>query len=183
MKIILAMVTSLDGKSTKDNLPPSEWTSKEDRAHLHKLIVSQKLIVMGRKTYDASKSIIKVNPKKLWVVVTKNPQKYHNDLVPGQLEFSDESPAKLVQGLTDLGYKQSLKANAFKQMLLLGGADLNSSFFKAKLVDELWLTLEPRIFGKGNGLIAESNKDIKLKLKKVEKLNKQGTLLLKYQVK
>lgn len=171
MKIILAMVLSVDGKSTKDTLPPREWTSKEDREFLSKLIRKQKLIVMGRKTYQASKAIIKLKPKTLRIVLTKSPKKYLKEMVAEQLEFSDDSPTRLVQSLTDLGYKQ---------MLLLGGSDLNNSFFKAKLINELWLTVEPKIFGKGNGLVADSRHDIKLKLKRIEKLNKQGTLLLKY---
>ncbi|MBI3486435.1 dihydrofolate reductase family protein [Candidatus Daviesbacteria bacterium] len=173
MKIILAMVTSVNGKSTKGSLPPGQWNSKEDKEYLHKLINSQNLIVMGRKTYEAAKSIIQLKPNILRIVLTKSPKIYQKLAVKNQLEFSEELPKKLIQRLTGLGYKQ---------LLLLGGADLNSQFFKDKLINELWLTIEPLVFGEGNGLVTEENFDIHLKLKSLEKLNQQGTLLLKYQI-
>jgi len=164
MKVILAMVVSADGKSTKGDLPPKEWASREDQIYLSKLIRKQKLIVMGSNTYLSAKKIIKLSPKTLRVVLTKSPKKYKKDLVAGQLEFSSDSPTTLVKSLEHLGYKQ---------MLLLGGIEVNTSFFKANLINELWLTIEPKIFGKGKGVVAEKTFDINLKLKSLEKLNKQ----------
>jgi len=67
--------------------------------------------------------------------------------------------------------------------LLLGGASLNNSFFKANFVNELWLTLEPKLFGSGNDLAGNAELDINLELFEMEKLNSQGTLLLKYKFK
>lgn len=72
MKIILAIVTSVDGKSTKDRDPPFMWASKEDQIHLSSLINSQKLIVMGKNTYLSAKKVIKLTPNTLRIVVTKN---------------------------------------------------------------------------------------------------------------
>lgn len=167
------MVISVDGKSTKNSLPPREWTSKEDKEYLRKLINSQRLILMGRKTYQAAKPIIKLTPKTLRIVLTKNPKKFEKETVAGQLQFTSFSPPGLVKQLEHLGYKK---------MLLIGGSELNISFFKAKLIDELWLTIEPKIFGKGLGLVGEKVLNIDLKLISVSKLNKNGTLLLKYRV-
>jgi len=49
-------------------------------------------------------------------------------------------------------------------------------------VDELWLTIEPKIFGVGGSFVIEEKLDINLQLISCESANKQGTLLTKYTV-
>lgn len=170
MKVILVMVSSLDGKITKwDDGDSFVWTSKEDQAHFLSVVRKSKLIVMGSKTFE----IAKPKPKKgvLRIVMTRSPSQYKNLLVPGQLEFTNEDPKELVKRLEKQG---------FKELLLVGGGGFNTTFYKAGLVDELWLTLEPRIFGKGKMIVDQTPIDIALTLESVKELNKQGTLLLKY---
>ena len=69
------------------------------------------------------------------------------------------------------------------KVLLAGGARVYSSFIKEGLVDEIYLTVEPVIFGQGKPLLADGDSDVNLKLVSSKKLNKNGTLLLKYIVK
>jgi dihydrofolate reductase len=57
-----------------------------------------------------------------------------------------------------------------------------TSFFKDHLIDELWLTIEPRIFGTGGNFVTEEKLDIDLHLISCEKVNEQGTLITKYAV-
>lgn len=173
MKIILAMVISINGKSTKGDLPDQSWASVEDSQHLSKLISENNLILMGGKTYQFAKSHIKPREGKLRVVVTHDPEKFSADEVDGQLEFTNLSIPELVKDLEDRG---------FKQMLLLSGEGLNKQFFQEGLVDEIILTVEPKVFGSGKGILAESNLDINLQLLEMEKLNEQGTILLRYKV-
>lgn len=170
--IILVMVASIDGKTTKwDSNNIYEWTSPEDSQYFFSVIGQNSLIVMGRKTYEAR------NPKpqegKLRVVVTRSPKKYNKLSVAGQLEFTNKSPKQLVEHLIGRG---------FKQVILLGGAALAKAFLEEKLIDQLWLTIEPRIFGSGNSLTSESQLDIRLNILNIEKLNKKGTLFIKYRV-
>lgn len=173
MKIILAMVLSVDGKSTKWDLPDQSWASKEDKTHLIKLISENNLILMGGKTYETAKNYIKPKTGKLRIVVTRDPQKFSADFIKDQLEFTDEPIEKLVNDLETRG---------FKQMLLLSGEGLNKQFLESGLVDELILTIEPKIFGLGNGIVKETKLDVQLKLLNYEKLNDQGTILLHYQI-
>lgn len=174
MKVILCMVMSLDGKTTKWNRPNIyEWTSKEDQKHFASIIQKHKLIVMGKKTYLAAKSNIQLAKGKLRIVMTKHPKKFKKISVPGQLEFVVDSPKEIVKICSKLGYKE---------MLLVGGETINTLFLKQKLINELWITVEPYIFGKGNGLFSEEMFDLNLKMKSHKKLNKKGTILLRYQV-
>lgn len=172
MKIILIDVISLDGKLTKwDQHDTQKWASKEDHEHFLNTIKQHEVLIMGSGTFDA----IRTKPEKgrLRIVMTKNPYKYLGFREPGQLEFTDETPEQLVLRLKKLKYKK---------VLFVGGAALATAFLKAKLIDELWLTIEPKIFGLGKNMIALEKLDIKLELLSKKKLNTKGTILLKYRI-
>lgn len=172
MKVILVMVASVDGKTTSWQTPSVPgWTSIEDKKHFKNIIDENNLIIMGRKTYEDSAPIINNMPGKLRVIITKNPEKYKFNEVPSQLEFTNENPPELLRRLSEAGYKQ---------VILAGGAEINKLFIASNLIDELWLTVEPVILGKGNNLIASLKITKNMKLLSVDKLNRNGTLLLKY---
>lgn len=174
MKIIMVAVSSINGKITKGEDPNIySWTSKEDSKLFFELIKKHNLIVMGAKTYEAAKSIIKHEKNKLRIVMTRDPKKYLKERIGGMLEFSSESPLELVRRLRNKGYEK---------MLLVGGAEINTLFLKSKLVDELHLTIEPKIFGRGKGLVNGEDLEFRFKLINVKKLNKQGTLHFKYKI-
>ena len=173
MKVTMVMLASVDGKTTRGcNQNVYSWSSIEDRKHFFSLIKKNNLIVMGRSTYIASRPIIKLEQKKLRIVLTRNPQKYESQSVRGQLEFTDETPADLVSRLSRKGYKK---------MLLVGGAIVNGLFLKYNLVNELYLTIEPKIFGSGKNIVAGQLLNKSLRLINVKKMNRAGTLLLKYE--
>lgn len=172
MKIILCMVLSVDGKSTKGDQPDQSWASSEDQQHLSKLISENNLILMGGRTYELSRSHIKPTEGKLRVIVTHDPEKYSADKVEGQLEFMSGSVREIMG---------NLEARGYEQMLLLSGENLNKEFFEAGLIDEIYLTIEPYVFGSGKGMVSDSNLNVSLQLIEVDKLNEHGTLLLHYQ--
>lgn len=174
IKVILVMVTSVNGKSTKGTQDPRFWASKEDQEHFYSVIDQHDLLVMGRITYQSAKPYMKLESGKLRIVITKNPKKFQKDHKRGQLEFTNDSPSQLVHRMEKIGART---------MLLLGGGTLNSLFFKQHLVDELWLTVEPFIFFEGKGLVRDERLEISLELLSMKKLNKNGTLLLKYKIK
>ena len=174
MKIIMVPVSSINGKITKGNDPNIyKWTSDEDKKLFFSMIARNNLIVMGSKTYEAARHIIKLKKNKLRVVLTRNPAKYAKRIVKGSLEFSSETPLDLVRRLEKKGYSK---------MLMIGGREINSLFLKNGLVDELHLTIEPFIFSTGRDLVADDNFNISLKLIKIKKLNAKGTLHLRYKV-
>jgi dihydrofolate reductase len=178
MKITLAIVTSIDGKTTKgseenQDTDISEWTSYEDKDYFNDLVQRSQLIIMGRKTFEAAEKRMKLSERTLYLIMTKEPGVYRNKTVVGQLEFTAAQPETLTKELENRG---------FKEALLVGGANVTSAFLRSNLVDEIWLTLEPKLFGIGKGLVSPEELDVDLKLESLEKLNEKGTLLLKYQV-
>lgn len=171
----MIIVSTLNGKITKNNDPNIyKWTSKADQDYFFRYLKRNNLIVMGSKTYDAARNIIQLSKRQLRIVFTRNPEKYRHDEVPGQLEFTNQPLKELVERLCQRGYKK---------LLLLGGSHTNTSFLMTGLVDEIFLTIEPKIFGRGKLFIIEKSLEVSLKLISFIKLNQQGTLLLHYQIK
>jgi dihydrofolate reductase len=178
MKIILIHVSSVDGKLTKwKGKNVYEWSSPEDFLYFKQTIAENNLVVMGSGTFDDvkdnKKAGLKPEKERLRIILTSKPKTYDTYVIPGQMEFSDETPKKLIQ---------RLEKNGFTQMILVSGGKVATSFFRDGLIDELWLTIEPRIFGIGEPLVQEEKLDISLQLNEIKKLNANGALLLKYNV-
>lgn len=174
MKIILLVVSSINGKITRGNEPDIyKWTSSEDQDIYFGKITRAKLIVMGRKTYEQAKHLMKHNASRTRVVMTRNPRKYAGVAVPHVLEFTSDTPAKIVERFEKRGVREAL---------VVGGQEINHAFLEAGLVSELYVTLEPHIFGTGKSMFQEKSLDVSVKLKKTEILNKKGTVLLMYKV-
>ena len=172
MKKILVFVSTLDGKVTQGDDPfVRKWSSKADQEYFSRLWGESGLIVMGSNTYNAAP--IHPSPHHLILVMTREHSKYATKSIAGQIEFTNETPGQLVERFSKKGYKQ---------MTVVGGPHVASSFLKEELIDELWLTIEPRIFGHGQSLVSEEKLNITLKLISCEKLNDEGTLLTKYTV-
>ncbi len=174
MKIILAAASSIDGKLARGDDPDVRtWTSAEDAAHFAQLKGKHNLLVMGRGTYEAMRPKLKLSPATRRVVLTHRPEVFAAEAVDGQLEFSNESVAKLVQRLENQGYSA---------MLLVGGGQVHAEFFAAGLIDEIYLTIEPLVFGTGTDFAAGVLLNTKLSLLSIDKLNPRGTLLLHYRI-
>lgn len=172
MKVVLIFVTTLDGKITKWGDPHvHKWSSKEDQTYFKNAWNESKVTVLGSSTFDFDP--IKPSPTTRLIILTSHPESYAARVVPGQVEFSSELPRTIVERLRSEGYSQ---------LLVAGGAHIATSFFAEGLIDELWLTFEPKIFGSGGNFVAESKLDIELELLSVESLNERGTLLAKYRV-
>lgn len=174
MNVTVAAVISADAKLTRHGeANVHSWASEEDQAHLHKLVAEHDSIVFGSGTYEAMGGKFNLEAGKLRIVLTHEPDKYAQATVPDQLEFMTLPIPDLIPYLEKRG-KQNL--------LVAGGPHMIAEFLKAKLVDQIYLTIEPRLFGSGKNLLPDVTLDVRLKLTNVETLNQQGTILAHYQV-
>jgi dihydrofolate reductase len=172
MKTILIFVSSLDGKVTKWGEPNVRlWSSHQDQDYYKMVWNDSKLIVMGSTTFNAD--TFNPSPDHQIIIMTSDPNKYKNAVVPGQIEFTNETPVELNTRFIKKGYQQ---------MLVVGGPHVATSFLMEQLIDELWLTIEPKIFGMGYNFATDAKLDINLRLIQSEKVNDQGTLITKYTV-
>ncbi len=173
MKLVLLAVSSIDGFITRGNEANIyEWTSPEDSKIFFKEIEKAKLIIMGAKTYGISRHFMKSKQGRKRVVITRDPQKYSREKISGFLEFTNESPTELVNRFTNEGIDEAL---------IVGGCEINTLFLEENLISEIYLTLEPLIFGEGKKLFSEGVAQ-NLELLSSKKLNDKGTMLLKYKV-
>ncbi len=174
MKVVMIMVSSLNGKTTNGaDSDIYKWTSSEDSDFFFSKIKEAKVIIMGSGTYEVIREKIKNDPGRLRIVLTKSPEKYSSNSKINILEFSSSEPNEILSELSYRGYEE---------ILLVGGAGVNKSFIESGLVNEIFLTIEPVIFGSGKNLMTDGNYFKDLNLVEVKKLNDKGSLLLKYKV-
>jgi dihydrofolate reductase len=174
VEIAASVVVSLDGKLTRHDSPDvATWASPEEQKQFHELLAKQDSVVMGSGTYEAVKDSLKFDVERLRIVLTSKTRKYARMSMPGKLEFSMETPKQLVKRLGSQGHKN---------LLVVGGPKMISNFLRDKLINTLYVSVEPRLFGQGKPMISDTPIDVKLSLVKQQKLNTQGTLLLTYTV-
>ncbi len=164
MKIILMMAMTADGKIAKSSDHFPNWTSKEDKKMFAQVTKEHRVVIMGDKTFFTFPQPLL---GRLNVVFTleKNPPQIDN------VKWVSGDPKKVLEALEKEGYKSAV---------LGGGAQINSQFLRLGLIDEIWLTIEPKIFGKGLGAFNEDF-DINLELIDLAKIN-QNSIVVKYKV-
>jgi dihydrofolate reductase len=167
MKIILLAAITLNGKIAQFTEQPATWTSKEDKQFFVQESKANRVIIMGHNTF---KTLGKPLPGRLNVVLTSQPEKFTQ--IAGQIEFVNLSPKTLLEQLSDRG---------FDKATLGGGTQVYSEFLAAGLVDELKLTVEPKIFGKGLNLFSEMDICYDLQLMEVKKLG-PNVIMLHYKI-
>ena len=172
---IAIVAQSLDGFIARTDEPGTKFTSEADKQWFTEAIKDFPVKIMGRKTFEVSKKNIlkqiKQGSDDLRLVLTRNPGKFKDQEIPHRLHFTSLPPRKQLQIIQEAGYRDSPVA-------ILGGKAIYSSYLKAGLIDEFWVTLEPQIFGSGTPLV-EPGTEAKLSLKETITLG-PATLLLKY---
>ncbi len=168
MKVILLMAITLDGKIAKHTTQLADWTSKADKKIFVEETKKAGVIIMGKTTYD---TIGKPLPGRLNIVMELNADSSKN--IYNSLEFTETPPRELIQQLTDRG---------FNNIILGGGSTINGLFLKENLVDEIWLTIEPKIFGEGLSLFKNVDVNLDLNLIEVKHLT-NDVIHVRYKVK
>lgn len=162
MKVILIAAISADGFIARDSAHAADWTSKEDKKLFVELTKKAGVMVMGRNTYE---TIGKALPGRLNIVYTSRP------IDNPEIQTTQEAPEALIN---------RLKQEGFSEIAVCGGQVIYDLFLSSGLVDELYLTIEPKLFGHGITL-AKTLADLDLKLLDHKKLN-NDTLTLHYEV-
>ncbi len=174
MKVAVVTVQSIDGKLMHgDNPQVHDWSSDEDAAHFVKMRDDADAIIMGGTTYELMRNTLEPKPSRVRIVVTRHPEKYDMESMPGTLEFTDADPHVIIE---------HLKKEGRQNVLVAGGGQINALFMQAGVVTDLYTTVEPRLFGDGVELLSNQRMDIRLELLETRQLNEQGTLLLHYKV-
>lgn len=166
--MILLMAITLDGMIGRDSEHLSlDWTCKEDKKLFVSMTKEAGVMIMGRKTYA---TIGRPLPGRLIKVMTHDTSKFES--IPDQVEFTDRSPEEIAK---------ELESRGFEKCILAGGATINGLFLNTGLIDEVVVTVEPKIFGQGVPLFNGVVQDADLELLDSQMLN-ANTIKLHYQV-
>lgn len=164
ISITLMMAMTADGMIAKSSDHFPDWTSKEDKKLFAEISKKHGVVIMGYKTFM---TFSKPLADRLNVVFTleKNPPEIQG------VKWVTGEPEAVLEELEKMG---------FKSALLGGGTTINAMFLEKKLINEIILTIEPKIFGQGLTLF-NKDLDVNLKLLEIKKIN-EDTLMLKYKV-
>lgn len=165
MKLTMMMAVTADGMIARNHAHFPDWTSRADKLMFKEMTQKAGAVIFGSRTYEI---IGKPLGGRLNVVLTRHPERYQ---AAENLMFTAESPQAVVQILAQKG---------FSEVVLAGGSIINSLFVKSRLIDEIILTIAPKVFGQGVPLFAESC-DLNLELLAVRNLE-PDYLVLHYRV-
>lgn len=162
MKVTLIAAVSANGQiAEKTDQSSLDWTSKEDTKFFIEKTKEAGTVVMGRKTFATINKPLK---GRRVIVLTRDPSK--ETPMPG-VEFTHLEPTALVR---------QLESEGVAELALAGGASVYGQFLQAGLVTDVYLTIEPILFGGGVPL-AQGFDRVPLKLESVKQLNSQAVVL------
>lgn len=166
MKVVLYMAISANGIIATDD-DNTDWLSKEEWNSFSLAVRTAGCLIVGRTTYL-----------------------YYLEMP----EFSEFKDVKII--VVSQGDPEMLAANHFiahspkealdlskdyKEVIIGGGAILNASFLSEKLVDEIYLDIEPILFGTGIPLFRDKAFEQELRLIDQKKIG-EDEIQLHYQV-
>ncbi len=165
MKVTLVMALTVDGKIGKSPEHFPDWTGKEDKKIFAEITRRAGAVIMGSKTFDTIGTPL---PDRKNIVLTRDITRksgWEN------LVYTDKKPKEILDGLEKEG---------FSSVILAGGSLVNSLFAEENLIDEMIVTISPKIFGYGLSLFSEEI-SLDLELEEIKEIGKK-LVYLKYRV-
>ena len=168
MKKIIIMAQTLDGVIAQTPDQKANWTSKEDKAFFVQETKKAGAIIFGRNTFATFDD--KPLPNRLNMVMTLDENDFAKS-IEGLVEYVIDEPENVLD---------TIEKRGFETVFIGGGSAINGLFLDRGLVDEIWITIEPMIFGTGLRLFNDKMRNVKLKLLEVEQSNQ--IVIIKYEV-
>jgi len=171
MNVFIIAAMSADGFiARRSDQKSTIWTSQEDKQWFVQKTKEAKVCVMGRTTFEtigaprSGRSILVLSSAGKTTLEAQ-------DVELGQVTQIAFSPTKLVVRLQELGVEH---------LAVCGGSSVYTQFLQAGLVDRLFLTIEPVLFGQGISLFNQPLEN-KIELVQAHDLSEQ-TKVLEYRV-
>lgn len=162
-RYIAYIAVTIDGRISLSHTSKPDWTSKEDWEFFQHGLAQAGAVVVGRNTYNVAAERLR---KRNTFVLTSRVKK---TLRKGTVTFVNPKNVDLRNIFS-----------IYKTIAVIGGSSVYQHMLEHDMLDELYLSIEPIIFGRGIEMFVGGNENKKMKLVSVKKLNKQGTILLHY---
>ncbi len=145
MKVILVASVTADGFIAQSKEQSSlAWTSREDTRFFVQKTKEIGVVIMGATTFET------IQPKHLpfsgRTVIVLSRSKTYSQYDPKDVRAESGTIQEVLEKLE----KQNVT-----QVVLAGGSSVYTQFMQAGLVDELFLTVEPIVFGSGVKLFSD----------------------------
>lgn len=160
---IAYVATSIDGRISLEKRKLPDWTSDEDWKFFQRELAKADAVVTGRNTYLSAESRLK---KRTTFVLSS---RVKNTLKKGTVTFVNPKHQTLKKLFSE-----------YKTVAIVGGARVYQTMLDNGLLDELYVTIEPLVFGRGVSMFSDGSKTKRFELVSVKKLNTKGTILLRY---
>ncbi len=164
MKFFFIMVASANGKISRSEESPIDWNSKSDLKWFKEITMEIGTVVMGRKTFE----------------MIGHPLSERINVVMSNSILSQKDDDLLIVGGGPKAVVKMLENINVKNVAVIGGRSVFTSFMKEGLVDEMYVTYEP-IFIDGIDMF-DLNEDVKLKNLEIKGLE-SGAFVVHYAVK
>lgn len=182
MHIFLIAAISVDGQiGQASDQVSTAWTSKEDKKFFTQRTKEAGFLVLGSQTFRTFGCLL---PGRKMIVMTRNVEVFRESVEFEVVEVDDETT---MLEREDVLYATSMSPDALVPLLerlgvaelaVCGGSSVYAQFMEADLIETLYLTIEPVVFGKGVPLFGVPL-SVELILENVEQLSAQ-TLLCTY---
>lgn len=164
-KYVAFVAASIDGRISLAKKTPPRWTSKEDRRFFQKSLSRADAVVVGRNTYLAAADRLR---RRNTFVLSRRPKTATRRGMVTFVNPDKVNPAELLQ--------------KYRTVAVLGGGAVYRLMLERGLLDEMFVTVEPLIFGRGKEMFVSGTRTTKLTLISLKRLNHRGTLLLHYKI-
>lgn len=169
MKVILYMAITINGFIAKEN-DDTSFVSEIEWDSFRNMIKSAGNMIIGSRTYEIMRDSEEFkNLENTRVLVVSENANF-------KTIANNHSVAKTPQDALAI-----LGKEGFDSALVAGGGTLNASFMAENLIDEIYLDVEPVVFGKGIRLFRENDFETNLRLLETKKLS-DNEIQLHYQV-
>lgn len=164
-RYIAFVAASIDGRIALSSKHPPEWTSKEDWKFFQHSLSQIDAVVVGRNTYEAAVERLR---KRNTYVLSRRLKTF---VRRGTVTFLNPTKVNLPKLLED-----------YRSVAVLGGGAVYQYMLDNALLDEMFVTIEPLILGRGKKMFVGGTKITRVRLLSVKRLNSTGTLELHYQM-
>lgn len=164
-RFVAFVAASADGRIslTKRTLP--DWTSKEDWRFFQNSLSQVDAVIVGRNTYQAAAA--RLRQRNTFVLSSRLKRVRRR----GTVTFVNPNQVDLAEL-----FRQ------YKTVAVLGGGAVYRAMLESNLLGEIYVTVEPLIFGRGKAMFIDCTRTTRLYLLSVRRLNRSGTILLHYRI-
>jgi dihydrofolate reductase len=161
------VAVTIDGKIARYAGHFTDWTSPEDKTFLRSLLDKSDVVVIGNNTYKTAVGPLSKRNCIVFTRTVRDTERRSDNLV----YYNADGPTPITAIL-----------EPYRTVALLGGTHVYSYFLERNLIDDLYLTIEPVVFGSGLDIFKCKNEVMtNFHFAAVKELNEKGTVLLHYQ--